>query len=311
MSISARRLQRTAMDSAQTSGGSSDFPDASNTGYAPTGQSLTAVPGTLTSGTGWAWTTVYGTACVNVYDDNVTLTGLDINGPIYNNGGQNPHTACSGLVIDRCRVRGTGEENWVITLGPNSTIRDTEIGGGANGVTTPGIGILSGYYAGSQATNTILRCNIHHVEHGMRVDGNTTVQDSYFHDFLMNDAANHTDVIMCTAGTGMQFLHNTLECGVNNSGIFIQWETGNVQIGTVDVERNYFKFLSKDGANPSWGMSYENKGVANPSQTTIKNNLFDTAFKTTSGTGAVQAPNGFTASGNTYKDSTNVVVEAS
>nr|HMU11941.1 hypothetical protein [Candidatus Nanoperiomorbaceae bacterium] len=286
-----------------------DFPDATNTGYLPTGQTLTRVPEQITSGPGWAWMTVYGQPCVNIYEDGAVLSGLDINGAIYNNGSQNPHAACSNVTIDKCRVRGTGEENWVITLGPNSTIRDSEIGGGADGVTTVAIGILSGYYAGNQAQNTILRCNIHHVEHGMRVDGNTLVQDSYFHDFLMDNPANHTDVIMCTAGTGITMLHNTFECGVNNSGIFIQWQTGNVQIGTVTIEHNYFQFLSKYDANPSWGISYENKGVANPAQTTIKDNVFDLAFKTTWGSGAASAPAGFVASGNVYTDDSPVVIE--
>lgn len=308
MSRFARRIQSVKRATQQSGNGS--FPSAANTGYLPTGQTLTKVPEQLTSGPGWAWMTVYGQQCVNVYDDDVVLSGLDINGPIYNNGTQNPSQSCSGLLIDQCRVRGTGEENWVITLGPNSMIRDSEIGGGADGVTTVAIGVLSGYYAGAQAQNTILRCNIHHVEHGMRVDGNTLVKDSYFHDFLMDNPANHTDVIMCTAGTGITMLHNTFECGVNNSGIFIQWQTGNVQIGTVTIEQNYFQFLSKYGANPSWGISYENKGVANPAQTTIKDNVFDLEFKTVWGSGAAQAPAGFVASGNTYTDSMAVVVEA-
>lgn len=304
----ARRLQRT-IPATPVSG--SGFPDVTNTGYAPTGQSLITVPGQLTSGAGWQWTTVYGQPCVNIMQDNVTLTGLDINGPIYNNWSQNPNNACSGLLIDRCRVRGTGEGNWVITLGGNSMIRDSEIGGAADGVTTTGgIGVLSGYYAGSVATNTILRCNIHHVEHGMRVDGNTIVQDSYLHDFIMDEPSNHTDVIMSTAGTGMVFRHNTFECGVNNSGLFFQWQTGNVLMGTVTIDDNYFQFLAKGGAVPSWGIAYENRGVANPAQTTITNNIFDTAFKTTWGSGAAHAPAGFVASGNKYADDTNVIIEA-
>lgn len=308
MSRLARRIQRAAVHASQ--GGSATYPDATNTGV-PTGQTLTAVPGQLTSGPGWAWMTVYGQPCVNIYDDGAMLSGLDINGPIYNNGGQSPRTACSNVVIENCRIRGTGEENWVITLGPGSTIRDCEIGGGANGTTTVAIGILSGYYAGTQATNTILRCNIHHVEHGMRVDGNTIVQDSYFHDFIMDDPGNHTDCIMCTAGTDMHFIHNTFEAGVTSSGLFIQWQTGNTPIGTVEVRDNYFKFLTKAGAVPTWGFSYENKGVANPSQTTIVNNVWDAAFKTTNGSGAAQAPAGFAASGNVYTDASVVVIEHS
>lgn len=310
MSRFARRIQSAKPVTQSIDGG--DFPNASNTGYIPTGQALTAVPGTVTSGNGWEWTTIYGVQCVNITADNVTLTGLDINGPIYNGGDcGRPQIAHSGFVIDRCRIRGTGGDDWVITLGENSLIRDTDIGGGANGTTTVGIGILSGYYAGSVVKNTILRCNVHHVEHGMRVDGNTLVQDSYFHDFLMDDPMNHTDVVMSTAGTDMSFVHNTLECGVNNSGIFIQWQTGNVQIGTVTIRDNYFQFLAKDGAAPSWGVSYENKGVANPTQTTIQDNVFDLAFKTTPGSGAAQAPAGFVASGNIYTDSSAVTIEAS
>jgi hypothetical protein len=257
---------------------------------------LTTVPGQKSSGTGWHWD---GTALV-VDADNTSLVGLDISGAV-----QNSHNS---LTVKNTRIRCENESSWCITLGEGATVIDTEIGGGANGTTTVGaIGLLSGYYAHSITPNVIARVNIHHTIHGMRVDGDTTVTDSYIHDLPMGDAPYadaHTDGIMCTAGQNVTINHNRIETG-NTATFFVQWETGNVSIGNYLIQNNLFVAITKNGQQSSYGIDIENKGIGGP--ITVRNNTFTYGWQV----GAILNPPNSITSGNYYTDGKPASVEIS
>lgn len=271
----------------------SGWPDASTTGV-PAGTTLVKVPTEQTSGTGWRWDG----ARVVVTADNAVLSGLDVNGPVYN-----PR---SGVTIKNSWIRCTGERDWCVELGTGSTLTDTEIGGGANGSTFQGsIGVLSGYWASGQARNLVQRVNIHHTVHGMRVDGDTTVVDSYLHDFPMGEAGwetAHTDGIMCTAGANVTIRHNRFETG-NTAPFFVQWQTGNVRISGYLVEGNYFLGVAKNGQLSSYGVMFENKGIA--ATPTIRDNTFGGTFQA----GHILAPRGSSVTSNATTSGSPASVE--
>ena len=295
------------------------YPDADCTGWRHTGVTLKRVPQDITTAaqagganTGWSWTNGY----LNISSSNAVIDGIEVNGVVYNNNDSGVNNYLSGVTIRNSYIRGTGAtDGWCVELGPGSTVIDTEIGGGSSGSTWVGcIGILVGNYSKSVAQSTITRANIHDTEHGMRIDGNATVQDSYIHDFLMNDDSNHTDGIMITAGGNINILHNRISHG-NTSTFFVQWQTGNVNIGTMNIEDTFFEgIVDPTGTVSSYGIDIENKGIVG--KITVKNNVF-TAQNTWGNRGstaaAVLIPQSIGSAamgvvcGNVYKGTTNPV----
>src|SRR5262249_10893160 len=56
---------------------------------------------------------------------------------------------------------------------------------------------------------------------GFRLDGGTTVRDTYVHDLSDGLNGSHSDGSQSCGGTYMQFIHNTI-VGYNNDPIFLQ-----------------------------------------------------------------------------------------
>jgi hypothetical protein len=262
---------------------SNGWPDASTTGV-PASVKLKRVPQDLTSGNGWHWRDGF----ISVTEPNVVLSGLDVAGSV--------QSKQSNLTIRDSYVRCTNEPYWCLTLGAHSTVTDTEVGGGADGKTNQhGIGLLS-----AGPGNVITRVNIHHTVHGMRIDGGTTVQDSYIHDLPMGDAGfeeAHTDGIMSTAGTDTVIRHNRIETG-NTATLFVQWEDGNAKIGSYLVEGNFFVNVTKNTQVSSEGVAIENKGIQDPSKIVVRDNVFTTGWEV----GPIEIPRGAVSEDNTFVD---------
>lgn len=241
---------RTATTPPATARARAPFPDASTTG--PRTSRLVSVPDQQTSGDGWRWD---GQKVV-VTRNGARLSRLDIHGAVLNER--------RGVVIRNSRIRCTNEDYWCVTLGTGSTLRDSEVGGGEDGTTfQPSIGILSGQYDSREEENTILRVEVHHTVHGMRIDGDTTVRDSYLHDFPMGDPgweSAHSDGIMCTAGTNVVIDHNTLSGG-NTAPFFVQWLDGNVPIGTYRIRHNLFVGVERNGQLSTYGIQFTDGGI--------------------------------------------------
>jgi hypothetical protein len=292
--------------SGPTAGSPSGFPDASNTGV-PAGVVLKQVPAQVSSGAGWHWD---GRAVV-IDADHVTLNGLDITGPV-----SNQHDY---LTVTNTRIRCVGENDWCITLGSNSTISDTEIGGGANGSTyLHAIGVYTG-----GPNNLIQRVNIHHTIHGMRVDNGTTIRDSYIHDMPMGDPVrdlatgqtntdDHTDAIMVTGAPTNELApivldHNRIESG-NTANFFVQRDVTDTskRIPNLLIQNNLFLNVHRNGQDSSFGIDIENKGIGGT--ITITNNTFNKSSWTV---GPIQAPASATTTGNTYTDGTPVTARTS
>ena len=253
------------------------YPDAGNTGVRAS--RLVAVPAQQTSGPGWRWD---GSKVV-VTRNGARISRLDINGALLNEK--------SGVVIRNSRIRCTGEDNWCVTLGSGSTLRDSEVGGGEDGTTfQPSIGVLSGSYDSRQEPNLVLRVDIHHTVHGMRVDGDTTVLDSYLHDFPMGNPGwedAHTNGIMCTAGANVKIRHNTITTG-NTAPIFVQWQDGNVGIASYRIRNNLIVGVERYDQLSSYGIMFEDVGIDRAP--VIRANRFSGDFQA----GHILAPRGST-----------------
>jgi hypothetical protein len=266
---------------------------------------LTKVPAQATSGTGWVWDT---NGYVRVTSTNVTLSGLDIAGSVIGK---------DGLVVKNSLIRCTGEHSWCLTLGTGSTVMDTEIGGGANGTTWQDAVAI--YASGStSAPDTIQRVNIHHTIHGPHIDGNTLMVDSYCHDVPMSDpvikqdgstsTSDHTECVFISTGHNITIRHNTFgtNCG-NSACFFVQDYDNDAQgVGELIIENNKFLANSRNGSEPSYGISVENKDIKGT--VTVRDNVYSRSPWTV---GPMNVPAGWsTVTGNKYTDGTSADADA-
>lgn len=265
--IKDRMIRHSDAEGADHRRTSSAFPDATSTGV-PNNAHLISVPAQATSGKGWHWD---GTALV-IESDDVTLASLDVAGAVHNTHAR--------LTVRDTRIRCIAERDWCLTLGSGSELSDSEIGGGESGhELLPAIGVLSGDFREPSALTRIERVNIHHTIHGMRIDGDTSVADSYLHDFPMGDAPYtdaHTDAIMCTAGSNVTVRHNRIASG-NNALFFVQWQPGNVPIADYVVEGNLFEGTARNQELSSFGVKIEAKGIGGT--VLVHDNLFAGVFQ--------------------------------
>jgi hypothetical protein len=157
----------------QTVPPSTGFPDASNTGYKPTGVTLHSCTASFISGGTYDSCTFPGGISVSV--PNVTITRSLINGQVKSNS--------TGLVIS-----------------------DTEINChcGSSSNTTPPIVSFSGF--------TLLRDNIYNGGHGVQIDDSAVVRDSWIHDLCCSGNQAHADGIISNGNDGSVVIdHNTVD----------------------------------------------------------------------------------------------------
>lgn len=260
------------------------FPDAATTGV-PTGTKLTRVPQDKTSGDGWAWNR-YG--WIQVQSDGATLTGLDVDGSI--------HSDKSGVTITDTRIRCTGENDWCLSIGSDTTVRDTEIGGQGDGHS---FGKAAGVYSGGSGSGNVLqRLNIHNTSDGLRIDGGTTLEDSWVHDLIMGDPVDpgaHSDGVQSTGGANVVITHNRFETG-NNCNVFVQWLSGQPNVSHYQVSDNLFLSGHRNDQQTSYGVCIYGQGVQGP--VSVTGNTFSHGWQVA----ALTAPPETTLSANHFID---------
>lgn len=182
------------------------------------------------------------------------------------------------VTVKNSRIRCVdGNHGNCVQLGErHNTIQDSEIGGGASGhdYTASAAAIYSG---GTSNTNKILRVDIHHTDDGLRMDGGTTLQDSYIHALASGVNGSHSDGSQSCGGSGMSFLHNTI-WGGNNDAVFLQGgDCGSNDaspLRDVVVNNNLFLCLDEPGNGSSYGIS-----VGRALNVSITNNHFDRGWQ--------------------------------
>jgi hypothetical protein len=241
------------------------FPDASNTGV-PAGTALISVA-ELRINTG-------GTASAPV-----VYSGYDIQGVLVINA---PY-----VTVENSRVRGYGENDWVVILNSHSTLRNVEVGGGLDGVT---YGHATGIVT-SDPSNLMERINVHHQISGIRFEGGT-IKDSYIHDMPMGDPVynwatgtyntnDHSGGLMTTRGNGMVLDHSTVSGG-NSADIFVQrdvTEPNTATVGPYTIKNSLFKCPIRNGQVPSFGINIENKQPGTNGPFVVNNNTFERGWE--------------------------------
>jgi hypothetical protein len=157
------------------------FPDASNTGWQPTGVKLTTAGVKLTSD-----------AEFQINTPGTVIDGKDIQGCV--------SIKANNVTIKRSRVRCDSYFPIRVYEGiRNAVIEDTEIDGMNSGATNAAIGFE--YY-------TARRVNIHNVGDGPHMGTDVVIEDSYVHD-LANCDICHNDTIQSSGALNVVLRHNT------------------------------------------------------------------------------------------------------
>lgn len=152
----------------------STWPDASNTGYAPTAVTLTNSTGMVVSTPG------------------AVIDSMNFTGQVY--------IAANNVTIKRSKIK-FSTQSYLIRVASGVTgtiIQDVEVDGD--------VGSYTGIYGDGL---TIKRVNIHNVENGMITSASTTISDSYIHD-LLNSGSPHYDGVEINGGTNISIIHNTI-----------------------------------------------------------------------------------------------------
>jgi hypothetical protein len=157
------------------------YPDASNTGWQPTGAKLTTSGVDLTAD-----------AEFQILDDGAVIDSKDIRGCV--------SIKANNVTIKRSRVRCDSYFPIRIYEGfKNAVIEDTEIDGMNSGTTNAAVG-FDNY--------TLRRANIHSLGEGPHMGGNVLIENSYVHDLASCDIC-HNDAVQSSGALDVVLRHNT------------------------------------------------------------------------------------------------------
>jgi len=174
------------------------WPDASNTGY-PAGTVLHSCPSTVTAG--GLYNACKFSGGVIVKANNVVITNSLITGQVIAGDGAETGLSISDTTID-CGCLSTSTQ------------------------TPPAVAF----------SNFVLkRDNIMHSGHGVQINDNATVEDSYIHDLGANNSA-HKDAIISNGGGHATIRHNNLECAATgcSAAIGLFGDFGQINGWTID-----------------------------------------------------------------------------
>ncbi len=159
-------------------------PSAANTGWEPTGVSLTQYTGSTT-----------------ITTDGTVIDGKDIRGTL--------EIRADDVTISRSRIESGAGQSYVLVQQSGADglrVTDTEV--------TNRPGQIADRAIASLGTGMILtRVYVHGTQRGIQTGNGTVVQDSYADDFL-NDSSNHATAVMALGGTShVHLTNNTFGCG--------------------------------------------------------------------------------------------------
>lgn len=195
----------------------SAFPDETNTGWQPTGVTLTTVTDDP----------FYITTPGQVVDS------LDIQGSVF--------VMATNVTIKRCKISSPNQpmvktyepdgSGGLNDIGAGLLIEDSELYGMNNEDSTSVGG--NGYF-------TLRRCNIHHIGSGARMGNDTLAEDNYVHD-IVSTVTSHNGGLPVDAGTNVTIRHNTILMNSTNGYVIAAYSgvpPGNV-VANVLIEDNF------------------------------------------------------------------------
>lgn len=223
---------------------SSSWPDATNTGYEPTGVTLHACASLITvSGT---YDSCQFNGGVDVRANNVRITRSLIKGQVAAYSGDPGQQ--SGLVISdttiNCGCQSQDDSHTPVAI--------------------------------DESNYTLLRVNLYNSGHGAAVRSNVVIQDTWIHGLGGNTEA-HKDGIFSGDGTNVTIKHNNIECNDGplagcTSAIGLLSDFGDITYYTIDNN-----LLNTNGASCFYGSGGPQKPYA-PHHITFTNNHFGRAI---------------------------------
>jgi hypothetical protein len=122
-------------------------------------------------------------------------SGLDVHGHI--------DVTAPNVTISNVRVDASDAPYAIRNLSSGHiTITDCDLGPSTPGHATDAAVVYNDY--------TLLPCNIHDTEDGLKAHGNTDIEDNWLHD-TFEDNGNHSDGIQVSAGSHVIIRHNTIQ----------------------------------------------------------------------------------------------------
>ncbi|WP_132114541.1 hypothetical protein [Actinocrispum wychmicini] len=213
------------------------FPDASTTGWQPTGVKLTTAGVKLTSD-----------AEFQINTAGAVIDGKDIQGCV--------SIKANNVTIKRSRVRCDSYFPIRVYDGfKGAVIEDTEIDGMNSGTTNAAIG-FDGYVA--------RRVNIHGVGDGPHMGTNVVIQDSYVHD-LANCDICHNDTIQSSGALNVVLNHNTF---INDA----EGKNAVVRIATEQGDSHNFLVENNLLAGGNYAVQVRSQGYGFPQGVKVINN---------------------------------------
>lgn len=213
------------------------FPDASNTGWRPTGVKLTSAGVNLTA-----------EAEFQITERGAVIDGKDIRGCV--------SIKADNVTIKRSRVR--CESYFPIRIYEGfrgAVIEDTEIDGMNSGTTNAAVGFE--YY-------TLRRVNIHSLGEGPHMGTDVLIENSYVHDLASCDIC-HNDAIQSSGARNVVLRHNT----------FVNDATGKnavVRIATEQGDSNNFLVEDNLLAGGNFAVQVRSQGNGFPAGVRVLNN---------------------------------------
>jgi hypothetical protein len=166
-------------------------PTAANTGWQPTGVTLTA------------------SGSISITTQGTVVESKDVSGTIT--------IQANNVTIKRCRVRSSSYYPIHVVSGTGITIEDTEVDG--QGGSSKAIYISNGQV-------TVQRCNIHDSEDGLSLNGTggLTIINNYVHS-PRHDSAGHSDGFELYSGAHMTIQNNNFDYtgGNTSASNFSNW----------------------------------------------------------------------------------------
>lgn len=213
------------------------FPDASDTGWQPTGVKLTTAGVTLTSD-----------AEFQINTPGAVIDGKDIQGCV--------SIKANNVTIKRSRVRCDSYFPIRVYDGfHGALIEDTEVDGLNSGATNAAIG-FDGY--------TARRVNVHGVGDGPHMGDNVVIEDSYVHDLASCDIC-HNDTIQSSGALNVVLRHNTF---INDA----EGKNAVVRIATEQGDSHNFVVENNLLAGGNYAVQVRSQGNGFPQGVQVLNN---------------------------------------
>lgn len=263
-----------------------DWPNASNTGWQPTGVTLKTVKAG-DSGAGWSAQTVGGNPVFYVTKANTVVDGLNIPMCV--------KVMANNVTIQRSRIACASYYTVNVSDPPTYysglTLTDVELDG-LNG-TGAGIAVM----ANSNATYT--RLNVHGFgSSGPRMASGSTLQDSWIHDFVCVPPDHSAGSTANDGGSNIRWLRNNIDVRATTGPN----QCASTAIGVDPDFGNYDGVLIQGNrvAGGAYGIyTAQNQGAKN---VTVTGNTFVRGTFVYGAASQVASGNGNTFTGNVYDD---------